>query len=742
MAKNCQTVLRPEDDFTTGMQTQGVLPIFLFPRSIYNGCVVVLGKRLMLRSIKYIRAVFVVAILGLVASFVAVSPASAVPPNPVVPSSGLQFSNTIDIGSNAVPGFTQRYGNIVTIGGVSFDGIVTVLGTNGGRFNVLDYTKSGSTAPINTQMSAPTTGGSVSYQVAFVYHGTDDPVTLRDIYVNVTDIDSRQWAQFSGVQQYSLSSSPATKLVVQTNATNSSIPVGAYRFAETNNISSNDADQDFWAQVKYDQASSIIVTLAKGAGTAGSAVFGVSFIQATWTNTPSTTVITPSVYTLSYDANGGTGGSVPNSATTSGAQNTVSVVGNTGSLTKPGYVFDGWNTLPEGNGVTWEPNAVMTPTADTTLYAMWKPNFPQMQVTKVQYSIDPTYPSVSSNQVLYEVTVKNVGNVPLTNVTMQDPGSTFVSCAGSPTWPIASLAVGVSVTCTYSITATSTADIVNTAYATSDQLGTVNSNTVTTKVNGTNDMQVSKIQTSTNPEQAGEVVTFDVILHNVGSLTQTNVVLTDPNATFTSSDCDNPMPATVATGGHITCHVIHVVTQDEIDAGVYTNTAQATSTFFTTPVLSNTVTVRFLQFSALDLEKAQNSETPSQIGDVILYDILATNRGNTELTNLTVTDPGADAGSVNCGVNLPTTLAPGEQLSCTANHTVTKADFKAKSFTNIAYASTSQLGEQASNAVTTDLSALADTGGPTTHVEIVTIFAVIAGLSGVLLLILRRRVKM
>lgn len=696
----------------------------------------------MLRAIKLTRGVFVAAIIGLFASLLMVSPASASPPNPVVPSGGLQFSNTVDIGTNAVPGFTQRYGNIVTIGGVSFDGIVTVLGTNGGRFNVLDYTKSGSTAPINTQMSAPSSGGSVSYQVAFVYHGTDDPVTLSNIYVNVTDIDSRQWAQFSGVQEYSLSSNPATKLVVQTNATNSSIPVGAYRFAETNGIASNDPDQDFWAQVKYDQASSIIVTLAKGAGTAGSAVFGVSFIQATWTNTPTTVTITPSVYTLSYDANGGTGGSVPNSATTSGAQNTVSVVGNTGSLTKPGYVFDGWNTLPDGNGVTWDPAAVMTPTADTVLYAMWKPNFPQMQVTKEQRSPDPA----AGGTVDYNVRVTNVGNVPLTNINISDANATLQYCVlpnASPiTFPYASLNSGDYFDCAYRATPQAAGIYTNTAVVSSNELPNQTSNTVTTQVTSAliHDLQVYKTQTSPNPEQAGEIVSFDITVFNAGTVPELNVNISDSSAQL--GTCFPLIPTgNLPAGSSIVCNAQHVVTQAEIDSGVYTNTAQAVSTYFTTPVLSNTVTVRFLQFSALDLEKAQNSDAPAQVGDVILYDILATNRGNMDLTNLTVTDPGADPGSVNCGVSMPVTLAPGEQLSCTASHTITRANFAAKAFTNTAFASTTQLGDQSSNAVTTDLSALANTGAPEENLSLMAVFALLAALSGVVLIVLRRRVQ-
>lgn len=694
----------------------------------------------MLRAIRLTRGIFITAVVAMLATMLSLSPASAATTNVNASGNPVVFNNTVDIGTSAVPGFSQRYGLICPTCGTDIDGIVTAIGVNGGRFNVLDYTKSGSTAPINTQMSAPSAGGSVTYQVAFVLHGTDDPVTMENIFVNVTDIDSRQWAQFSGVQQYSLSSSPATKLAVQTNATNSSIPVGAYRFAETNGVASNDADQDFWAQVKYTKASSITVTLAKGAGSAGSAVFGVSFNVAPWTVTPTPVVVTPSTYTLNYDANTGTGGSVPGSQTTDGSGN-VSVVGNTGSLTKPGYVFDGWNTLPDGNGVGYAASDVITPTADMTLYAQWKPNFPQMQVTKVQKTVDPMYGS-SPNTVDYDVTVKNVGNVSLTNINVTDniTNATVALQSCSSSLPVATLAPGSSFVCTYRATTIATGTITNSAVVTSDQLPSQTSNTVTTLVAGTDDLQVYKIPTSVNPEQAGETVTFNVVVFNAGSNSQSNVSVSDANGTV--GTCTPTIPASsLAAGASITCPVTHVVTQAEIDAGVYTNTAVATSGHFSSGVTSNTVTVRFLQYAAFDLEKAQNSAAPSMVGDVILYDILATNKGNVDLTNFTVTDPGADAGSIDCGVSMPTTLSPGNQLSCTASHTITKADFAARTFTNIAYASSSQVSEQASNAVSTDLSTLANTNAPTAGLQLMAGTAVVAALSGVMLVFLRRRVQ-
>lgn len=78
-------------------------------------------------------------------------------------------------------------------------------------------------------------------------------------------------------------------------------------------------------------------------------------------------------YTVTYNGNGSDGGSVPvdgSSPYVSGS--TVTVLGNTGSLTLTGYIFVCWNTNSGGTGTNYIADATFTITADTTLYALWK----------------------------------------------------------------------------------------------------------------------------------------------------------------------------------------------------------------------------------------------------------------------------------------------------------------------------------------------------------------------------------
>jgi uncharacterized repeat protein (TIGR02543 family) len=78
----------------------------------------------------------------------------------------------------------------------------------------------------------------------------------------------------------------------------------------------------------------------------------------------------PSTYTVTYDGNGNTGGTVPAAHTnvTSGASITVS---GEADLVKTDYMFLGWNTAANGSGTAYTSGASIVVTGDMTLYAQW-----------------------------------------------------------------------------------------------------------------------------------------------------------------------------------------------------------------------------------------------------------------------------------------------------------------------------------------------------------------------------------
>ena len=77
-------------------------------------------------------------------------------------------------------------------------------------------------------------------------------------------------------------------------------------------------------------------------------------------------------YTVTYNGNGATSGTVPTDSNSPYFINSsVTVLGNTGDLAKTGHTFNGWNTAADGSGTSYVAGAQFTITANTTLYAQW-----------------------------------------------------------------------------------------------------------------------------------------------------------------------------------------------------------------------------------------------------------------------------------------------------------------------------------------------------------------------------------
>ncbi len=77
-------------------------------------------------------------------------------------------------------------------------------------------------------------------------------------------------------------------------------------------------------------------------------------------------------YTVNYDGNGSTGGTVPTDSNSYEPGDMVTVLGNTGGLTKSGCSFEGWNTKTDGTGINRTAGAIfIMEDEDVTLYAKW-----------------------------------------------------------------------------------------------------------------------------------------------------------------------------------------------------------------------------------------------------------------------------------------------------------------------------------------------------------------------------------
>ena len=81
--------------------------------------------------------------------------------------------------------------------------------------------------------------------------------------------------------------------------------------------------------------------------------------------------VPPATYIIKYDGNGANGGTAPTSQ--SKTQYTdITLATNSGGLTRIGYRFTGWNTAPDGTGMTYSAGAAYSADESVTLYAQWE----------------------------------------------------------------------------------------------------------------------------------------------------------------------------------------------------------------------------------------------------------------------------------------------------------------------------------------------------------------------------------
>jgi uncharacterized repeat protein (TIGR02543 family) len=130
-------------------------------------------------------------------------------------------------------------------------------------------------------------------------------------------------------------------------------------------------------------------------------------------------------FTVTYNDNGSTGGNVPIDSTKYEQGQTVTVLGNTGSLNNTGYTFSGWNTKSDGSGTPYSQGQTFTiGTADVVLYAEWTGN----PIYTVTYTVGGTVSGLTGALVVQnndtdDLTITSNGTFEF--ATALAPGSTY-----------------------------------------------------------------------------------------------------------------------------------------------------------------------------------------------------------------------------------------------------------------------------------------------------------------------------
>ncbi|HZC70208.1 MAG TPA: hypothetical protein VE442_05920 [Jatrophihabitans sp.] len=362
-----------------------------------------------------------------------------------------------------------------------------------------------------------------------------------------------------------------------------------------------------------------------------------------------------------------------------GADQTAGAVDNTATA----------SAVPAGETATVTSGPSSTHTPVTT------PN-PAITVLKSADPSDAAHFNVGQ-QITYSFEVTNAGNVPLSDVAVQDGDFTGSGVLSPIDCPADTLAPAGQMTCaaTYTITQDDldSGQVSNTATATGtpptgQPVGSTPSQ-VTIPADQEPELTLIKSASTNAVQGAGETIGYTFTVTNTGKVT-----LHDVNVDETAFSGSGAAPVVSCPSGPLppqqqrVCTAIYTATQADIDAGVITNTAVAAASAPDDSAVSSdpsSVRVTAEADPAMSLTKSADPTSVTAAGATVTYTYVATNTGNVTLSDVHI-DEGAFSGTgtlsaLDCPTG-PITLAPDDDLTCTATYTLTQADVDAGSVTN------------------------------------------------------------
>ncbi|MBM2578011.1 DUF11 domain-containing protein [Jannaschia sp. Os4] len=314
---------------------------------------------------------------------------------------------------------------------------------------------------------------------------------------------------------------------------------------------------------------------------------------------------------------------------------------------------------------------------------------PALSLVKRPAADAPAAVSEVDEALPFEFVVTNDGNVTITGaITIDDPLVPDAAC------PVLAegLAPGLSTVCTgtYAVTQDDLdrGSVINAATATG---GGVTTERVTATVPARQEPALEVTKTAAPIAAAdfvvGAVVSYEYLVVNTGNVTLTDPVTVDDNL-IDAVACPALPALGLAPEGELTCTATYEVTADDVDLGVVTNVATATSGGTTS--IPATATVPDAGTPALSIVKAAEAgATFAEVGDEIRYDFTVTNSGTRAFVRaVEVVDD--RLGTILCYE--PTAadpdFRPGETVSCSSTDVATQDDLDAGEIVNAARGTT------------------------------------------------------
>nr|BFE51478.1 hypothetical protein GCM10017745_49050 [Saccharothrix mutabilis subsp. capreolus] len=334
-------------------------------------------------------------------------------------------------------------------------------------------------------------------------------------------------------------------------------------------------------------------------------------------------------------------------------------------------------TSPDGSAVTSPPSTAVVSISPS----------PSLTVTK---SASPAMVRAVGQTITYSFVVVNTGNVPLTGVTVNDTLSAPAGPALVVTCPSTTLAMGAQMVCTapYTVTAADVdnGSVNNTATATGDDPDgnpvTSNPSTASVPAPAGSSLSIVKSANVAAGHVAGETITYSFVVTNTGDTSLANVVVTDALVAPAGPELAVTCPSTMlAAGDSMTCTAPYTLTQADVDNGKVDNSATATATDPTGGTVASppsAISVPIPADPALTLVKTANPAHFTAAEEEITYTFVVTNSGNVPVDNVSISEVSFDGSGFMSPITCPPgPLAPGAQVTCTADYTTTPSDVDA-----------------------------------------------------------------
>ena len=330
---------------------------------------------------------------------------------------------------------------------------------------------------------------------------------------------------------------------------------------------------------------------------------------------------------------------------------------------------------------------------------------------------DSPDPAAVLGTLTYTLAVANAGPSGAVNVVVADPlpasvayvsatgsGWTCGNSSGTVTCTRASLAPGAApdITVATTVDAAASGSVANTATVGSDTTDPDPANNSATATTGVQAAAPAislvkhaaldrTVVAPNNRADVGDAINYTFDVTNTGNVPLTGVTVSDPAVGMASC-----VIGALAVGAQdtATCTASHALTQADIDAGSYANSATVTGTPPTGPDATDTsdVTTTLAAAPALTLTERVSASADGpwtaaislDAPATVYYRLVAANTGNVTVSGVSITDP--LLGALDCTPATPVDLAPGDHLTCTASHAVTPTEFDAAPLVNTANA--------------------------------------------------------